>query len=674
MITGRPRLLVLMPDPLQAELAARACERHGDVAVALTPGGAATLLRAAEEAVAAVVDVSFLSHEDLRCRLNSGLGLVVTGPDEAVLARAAADNAGRMDIEPCPLAVPEPVPGRLSRTVDRAVERGRLRREAAALRRSLDERDARARDIAAEIREVKGLLNAGYVREMEKRIAIEARFRWSQAERRKLEGILRRVYGADDVSSLLDLSGDIKDLVGAGGVSIYILDDGPGGRLLKPLVWDDRVLSQAEVAAVSVRLDAPDLAALSVVSGELVNAPDLAGEARLTPRYVDHVRGPLRNLLTVPIRNGREVIGALEVYNKRGPDGPARGGFDAEDQQVLRDLSEHIALAMTKLNLIQYDPLTGLLRPDPFFEKILTRVNSRKKRRQEEEGAFALVMGDVDWFKAYNDRNGHEAGNRLLRDLAAVFRGSIRGQDLICRYGGEEFLFFLTGVQTMEEACLLTERIRKAVEDHYFEHQEFQPLNNLTMSFGVTLFPGRPADGGPPMTRDDLLVLVGESDAAMAEAKGKRVPPGRTAGEDRVLLKNKTCRFQRDPAGAGGVTAFRPRTFREKRRHERLYASNLVLYRERGPFKVTKTVDLSLGGVRMVTEEPLPEARPLDLILVLGEKATPVRSEVVYCRKAEGKSPYYYAAARFRDLGSEDRKTLEDFFVLLRRRASLNPA
>ncbi|MCK7518371.1 MAG: GGDEF domain-containing protein [Ignavibacteriales bacterium] len=105
-----------------------------------------------------------------------------------------------------------------------------------------------------------------------------------------------------------------------------------------------------------------------------------------------------------------------------------------------------MAIAMAKLNLIQYDPLTGLLRPEPFFEKVLQKINGLSKRRREE-GAMALVMGDVDWFKAYNDRNGQEAGNRLLRELGHVLKLAIREEDLICRYGGEEFLFFLTGRQ-----------------------------------------------------------------------------------------------------------------------------------------------------------------------------------------------------------------------------------
>ena len=132
---------------------------------------------------------------------------------------------------------------------------------------------------------------------------------------------------------------------------------------------------------------------------------------------------------------------------------------------------------------------------------------------------MALVMGDVDWFKAYNDRNGQEAGNRLLRELGHVLKLAIREEDLICRYGGEEFLFFLMGVKDVEEAALLTERIRKNVEDHYFELQEFQPRGNLTMSFGVTVFP------------KSLGERARRPDQGRAQAPGRRGRPGPGRGQ-----------------------------------------------------------------------------------------------------------------------------------------------
>src|SRR5665647_2959352 len=92
------------------------------------------------------------------------------------------------------------------------------------------------------------------------------------------------------------------------------------------------------------------------------------------------------------IMHGRKVIGVLEVYNKTVGGKASPEGFTREDQQILSGLSEHMAMAMAKLNLIQFDPLTGLLRPDPFFEKVLQKVHALSKRRREE-GSMALVMG-----------------------------------------------------------------------------------------------------------------------------------------------------------------------------------------------------------------------------------------------------------------------------------------
>jgi diguanylate cyclase (GGDEF)-like protein len=383
------------------------------------------------------------------------------------------------------------------------------------------------------------------------------------------------------------------------------------------------------------------------------------------------MKQPLRSLLAVPIRHETEVIGVFEVYNKAGLPADSREGFSAQDRQILKSLAEHIAIAMTKLNLIQYDALTGLLRPDPFFEKVLQKINSRSKRRQEV-GSSALAMGDVDWFKHYNDRNGHEAGNRLLRDLAGVLKLSIRDDDLLCRYGGEEFLFFLTGVKGLEEACHLTERIRRNVEAHYFEAEEFQPQNDLTMSFGITLFPTRQNGEGGPALKEDLVNLAAEADTAMAEAKGKKTLATGTPGrEDQGLIKNKVSCYSRewpDENRQVEILAVKERYFREKRKFARFLASTVVMIREDTIYRVARTVNLSLGGAKIATEWRLSPAKAIDVLLVLGNEASPFRSEVIYSEKATKGSPYFYTGLRFKALGFEERKPLEDYFEVLQRK------
>jgi diguanylate cyclase (GGDEF)-like protein len=333
---------------------------------------------------------------------------------------------------------------------------------------------------------------------------------------------------------------------------------------------------------------------------------------------------------------------------------------------VLHGLSEHISIAMTKLNLIQHDALTGLLRPDAFMDKVIQKISSQSKRRQEE-GSFAIVMGDVDWFKNYNDRNGHEAGNRCLRELAGVLRSSIRDEDLICRYGGEEFLFFLTGVKTKEEAMLLTERIRQNVEERYFPFQEYQPRNNLTMSFGVTVCIRNNDQLTTPLTKNEIKKIIHYADLAMAEAKGKKTAALRGEEAEKIMTKNKVCLFRPELAKEEEKLDLeaKERPFLEKRRHERYFASTPLIYKENGSHRVTHTINLSLGGAKIPCDRNLSLHKIIDLFLILGEKASPLKGDIVYSEKGGGDYPSFYTGLKFLDLTPHDKLSLLAFFQTL---------
>lgn len=657
-------------------------DRLARLALTIGPATARTDVEAAladfaEGGVAAVVvDVSLAAAPALKSMVRPPAGVLIVGADEEALAAAAESWPAAVDVDVCPTSPAAPRERPFVRALGRTVEMARLRAEAGDLRRSLGLQEVKVKDVLGEISEIKSLLNTGFLQEVEKRLAIEARYVGSQKERLRFESILRRIYGADDVSSLLDIVPDIRDIVQAASVSVYLMDENDVvGRYLKPLVWDNAFLIHSDFSKYIAPLEAQDFAASVARFGHDLNIANLTYDRRLSKRYTSLLRQPPRSLLGVPIMQGPRVIGVLEVTNKTAAGGPVAEGFSREDQQTLRGLSDHMAIAMAKLNLIQYDPLTGLLRPEPFFEKVLQKVNALSKRRREE-GAMALVMGDVDWFKAYNDRNGQEAGNRLLRELGHILKLAIREEDLICRYGGEEFLFFLMGVKGVEEASLLTDRIRKNVEDHYFERQEFQPRGNLTMSFGVTVFPKE--GGGEPgaLTKKELKRLAGEADLALAEAKGKRRPDlkPRDPGEGPVD-KNRVCSFVRQEAGEGGEAAIACRpaaAFREKRKYERYNVSTPFLVRENGGFRVAKTVNISLGGARLVSDAPLDGGgAAFESILVIEDKATPVQSRVVYTEKADGDAGLYYSGVKFEDLSYQDVKGLEAYLFHFRKRDGL---
>jgi len=536
----------------------------------------------------------------------------------------------------------------------------------ASLQSSKASVELRLTKASAEIKEIGSALSEGLARELQKRIALEERYLRFRDQKQRFEDILRKLYAANDVGNLLDIVIEIQDLIRAESISLYIQEENETlGKYLKPLVWDDSFLTHPDFARYVAPLAAADFAAFVVRTGQEINVENAGRDPRLALRYREYLRNPLRNLIAAPLRQENEVVGLVEAINKTGADGrPA--AFTPEDQQVLRALSEHVSLAMAKLNLIQYDALTGLLRLDPFLEKVVQKIVLRAKRRQET-GVAAVVMGDVDWFKAYNDRNGHEAGNRLLRELAGVLKASIREDDLLCRYGGEEFLFYLSGVKNLEEATLLTERIRKNVEDRVFEFEEFQPRHDLTMSFGVTTFAVDQMGQGGPETKIQLKRAAHEADMALAEAKGKKLAA--LKGSAAEISKNKVCAYVRDKAVVISETALlrgdAEPPARERRRFERHSATTLCIYVENGAHRVANTIDISLGGAKISSKTPFAPSRILDLFLVLGNKAMPLSGQVVYSRKAPSAAAYYDTGVEFRNLGTSDIETLEAYFSTL---------
>ncbi len=666
--------LVLNPNSAAADDLCRRVRKHGGATGATSLESAIGHLESKDFQVL-VLDSALADYASLKGLFRSTTCVLITGTDGSVLRRAAEEWPADFYVDSVVYDPASPRDNALDRALERAVEHAALKKEAHDLKFAFDLQEAKIRDVRAEIQEIKALINTNFLQEIEKRIAIESKYLWSQKERQKIEAILRKIYAADDVSSLLDIMPDIKDIVQASGTTVYVVEETEAlGPYLKPIVWDNTYLSHADFSKYIAPLDSPDFAAAVARFGQEINVTDLTFDRRMSKRYIDHLRVPLKNLLAIPIRHDQEVIGVVEAYNKTVQGKIVREGFSREDIEILRGLTEHIANAMTKLNLIHYDPLTGLLRPNPFFEKVLQKINTQSKRRLEG-GANALVMGDVDWFKNYNDRNGHEAGNRLLRQLAHVLKISIREEDLICRYGGEEFLFFLTGVKDLEEAAHLTERIRKNVEDHYFDFQEFQPRNNLTMSFGVTIFPGDEPDNAGRTARGDIKRLVSEADLAMAEAKGKQRPglPKETGETGQV--KNRVCLHSGTEKSPGGERPEPPPqpSFRERRRHERINLSTQLMYNDDGDYKVAKTVNLSLEGARIVSEAGLPVARTIDIMLVLGDRADLLRSDVVYSEQSSRESPLYFSGLRFRDLTFREHRAIEDYLLRFQRR-DLPPA
>ena len=95
---------------------------------------------------------------------------------------------------------------------------------------------------------------------------------------------------------------------------------------------------------------------------------------------------------------------------------------------------------------------------------------------------------DIDYFKNFNDINGHQAGDLLLKKISQIMKSCIRGSDVVARYGGEEFAAILPNT-TENNAVKIGERIRSSIQNTYFKGQENQPDKNITISIGVSSYP-----------------------------------------------------------------------------------------------------------------------------------------------------------------------------------------
>jgi diguanylate cyclase (GGDEF)-like protein len=133
--------------------------------------------------------------------------------------------------------------------------------------------------------------------------------------------------------------------------------------------------------------------------------------------------------------------------------------------------------------LAQHDALTGV-KNRRVFDESLERL---WHRAVDEERPIAILLLDVDHFKAYNDRYGHQAGDRALRGVAQVCQAIVtRPQDLVARYGGEEFVVLLYDVDA-GQAGKTAERMRKAVIGLALEHRDSRAGQLVTISVGVAV-------------------------------------------------------------------------------------------------------------------------------------------------------------------------------------------
>ena len=188
---------------------------------------------------------------------------------------------------------------------------------------------------------------------------------------------------------------------------------------------------------------------------------------------------------------------------------------------ILVDITERKLLETQLKEQAVRDPLTGCLN-----RRYLSMLEITGEGMP---GSWGCLVIDVDHFKDYNDRYGHQTGDEVLRRVAQVFAEAVRELDLPGRFGGEEIALVLPGTN-LTGARHLAERIRKGIEDLHVPTPEGDPLR-VTASFGAACFPTHSSAGELVAAADASLYDAkreGKNRVATATAKKK----SRTAGVD----------------------------------------------------------------------------------------------------------------------------------------------
>jgi diguanylate cyclase (GGDEF)-like protein/PAS domain S-box-containing protein len=230
-----------------------------------------------------------------------------------------------------------------------------------------------------------------------------------------------------------------------------------------------------------------------------------------------HLENPApASYLCVPLVAQGDTLGVLHVqYNRIESNSRTEAfeGLQESEQRLAVAVGGRVALSLAGLLLRETlrdqsirDPLTGLFNRR-FMEDTLGRELQRAKRRSQP---LAVVFLDLDHFKRFNDIHGHDAGDAVLRSMAGLFQQHFRGEDVVCRFGGEEFAIILPE-SSAKNAAARVEQLRQTAKKFKVSYKE-QILDVVTFSIGIAAYPENASSG------EELLQTA---DACLYESKAK---------------------------------------------------------------------------------------------------------------------------------------------------------
>lgn len=316
----------------------------------------------------------------------------------------------------------------------------------------------------------------------------------------------------------LGIVGKIDPEVSAGDARVFLIDDNEeqAARMISALGEDAHQViheTDPEVALTRARQGEFDLILINM-SIEAMDPLRLCSsirsfeETRLTP------------ILAV-VRHGdtRKLVRALDIgvndYVTRPVDKNELTARVTTQLRRKRYVDQLRSSFQVSLEMAVTDQLTGLYNR----RYLASHLSAMFDRAYWTGRPLSVMVLDIDHFKTVNDSHGHDVGDRVLREFAECVAGSIRGIDLACRYGGEEFLIAMPDTD-LNFASVVAERLRQEIASQKFHLNGGRDELNVTVSIGLASTENGPED-------DSAQKLIKRADEALYEAK--------TGGRNRVI-------------------------------------------------------------------------------------------------------------------------------------------
>jgi diguanylate cyclase (GGDEF)-like protein len=211
----------------------------------------------------------------------------------------------------------------------------------------------------------------------------------------------------------------------------------------------------------------------------------LVNDVTADPRYFEALP-TTRSEIAIPLLFASKLVGVLNVES------PVVSYFDDEDRIVLEVIASQLATALANLDSQASlreqtirDPLTGLFNRH-YFNSIIASELARADRHARP---FAVMMIDVDNFRAVNNRFGHLRGDEILREISRLLLDEVRASDRVIRYGGDEFLVFMP--DTAEEEAL---RVAARLRDQMTLLPRRTGVGDIPMGLSVGIYAREPRD------------------------------------------------------------------------------------------------------------------------------------------------------------------------------------